>query len=84
MQDVYHLVGRVSHGIPVHEWHAQLGSYSPNGLVSAKDRMIQPALQNANAKQISAKTIRLPAGHVPQLSKPAEVAAAILSAAAIQ
>ena len=53
-------------------------------IVSEKDRMIQPVLQNANAGQISATTIRLPAGHVPQLSRPAEVAAAILSAAAVQ
>jgi pimeloyl-ACP methyl ester carboxylesterase len=53
-------------------------------IVSEKDRMIQPALQSANAEQISARTIRLAAGHVPQLSKPAEVAAAILSAAAVK
>lgn len=53
-------------------------------IVSEMDRMIQPALQNANAAQISARTIRLPAGHVPQLSKPAEVAAAILEAAAVK
>lgn len=50
-------------------------------VVSEKDLMIQPALQLANAQQISAKTIRLPAGHVPQLSKPSEVAKAIVQAA---
>jgi len=50
-------------------------------VVSEKDRMIQPALQRANARQISAKTVRLPTGHVPQLSRPTEVAKAIIDAA---
>jgi len=50
-------------------------------VVSEKDRMIQPALQRANARQISAKAILLPTGHVPQLSKPTEVAKAIIDAA---
>jgi len=49
-------------------------------VVSEKDRMIQPALQCANARQISAKAILLPTGHVPQLSKPTEVAKAIIDA----
>jgi pimeloyl-ACP methyl ester carboxylesterase len=51
-------------------------------IISEKDRMIQPALQLSNARQISAKAIRVPAGHVPQLSRPVEVAQAILDAAA--
>ena len=51
-------------------------------IVSEQDRMIQPALQRDNARGISAKTIVLPAGHVPQLSKPTEVANAIIDAAA--
>jgi pimeloyl-ACP methyl ester carboxylesterase len=51
-------------------------------IVSEKDRMIQPALQLDNARRISAKAIVLPAGHVPQLSKPTEVANAIIDAAA--
>lgn len=50
-------------------------------IVSEQDKMIQPALQLDNAKRISAKTIRVQAGHVPQLSKPKEVTKAILDAA---
>lgn len=53
-------------------------------IVSEKDLMIQPALQNANAAQIAARTVRLQAGHVPQLSKPTEVANAILEASKAQ
>ncbi|WP_431103728.1 alpha/beta fold hydrolase [Roseateles noduli] len=53
-------------------------------LVSEDDLMIQPALQLDNARRISAKTIRLQAGHVPQLSKTTEVAAAIIAAAKVQ
>jgi pimeloyl-ACP methyl ester carboxylesterase len=63
--------------VSVAAWNAKPSWF----IVSEKDLMIQPALQLANAKQISAKTIRLPAGHVPQLSKPTEVANAIISAA---
>ena len=43
--------------------------------------MIQPALQPANAERISARIVSLPAGHVPQLSKPSQVADAIIAAA---
>ena len=43
--------------------------------------MIQPALQKANAEKISARYITLPAGHVPQLSKPSQVVDAIAAAA---
>lgn len=51
-------------------------------VVADQDRMIQPALQLDNAKKISAKIVRVPASHVPHLSKSKEVAQAILEAAA--
>lgn len=51
-------------------------------LVSERDHMIQPTLQKAMAKKISAHVVSLPAGHVPQLSRPADVAKLILAATA--
>jgi len=51
-------------------------------VVAESDRMIQPALQKANAAQISARVVSVPTGHVPQLSRPSEVANAIVAAAA--
>ena len=53
-------------------------------VVSENDRMIQPALQKANAQQISARIVSLRADHVPQLSKPSAVADAILAAAKVR
>lgn len=50
-------------------------------VVSDQDRMVQPALQRANAQKISAQVVQLAADHVPQLSKPTEVANAIIAAA---
>ena len=51
-------------------------------IVSARDRMIDPGLQHAMAKKIGAKTTELAASHVPQQSRPAEVAKVILDAVA--
>ncbi len=51
-------------------------------IVSGKDRMIDPGLQRAMAKKIGAKTTELPASHVPQQSRPADVAKVILDAVA--
>ena len=51
-------------------------------VVADQDRMIQPALQLDSAKKISAKVVRVPASHVPQLSKSKQVTQAILEAAA--
>ncbi len=51
-------------------------------VVSEQDRMLQPALQTAMAQKISAHVVSLPAGHVPQLSRPSDVAKVILAAAA--
>jgi pimeloyl-ACP methyl ester carboxylesterase len=51
-------------------------------IVSTQDRMIQPALERSFAKQINAKTTELAASHVPQQSRPADVAKVILEAVA--
>ena len=51
-------------------------------IVADQDRMIQPALQLDNAKKIAAKTVRVAASHVPQLSKHKEVTRVILDAVA--
>lgn len=53
-------------------------------VLSEKDQMIQPALQEAMATKISAHVVRLPTSHVPQRSRPTQVANAILAAAAEQ
>ena len=50
-------------------------------IVSTQDHMIQPALQQAMAKNIGATAVTLPASHVPQLSHPKAVADAIIAAA---
>jgi pimeloyl-ACP methyl ester carboxylesterase len=51
-------------------------------VLTQQDHMIQPALQRAMAEKISARIVNVPSSHVPQLSKPAQVANAILAAAA--
>ena len=51
-------------------------------IVAEKDRMIQPDLEREMAKKINAKTTLLPTSHVPMLSRPNDVAAVILAAAA--
>jgi len=49
-------------------------------IVSANDRMIDPDLERAMARKIGATVTTLPTSHVPQQSRPAEVAAVILQA----
>ena len=49
-------------------------------VVANQDRMIQPDLQRAFAKKIGARTTELKASHVPQQSRPAEVAKVIIEA----
>lgn len=49
-------------------------------IVSEKDRMIQPELERAMAKKIGARVTSLPTSHVPQESRPADVAKVILDA----
>jgi pimeloyl-ACP methyl ester carboxylesterase len=51
-------------------------------VVAEKDRMIQPDLERAMAKKIKASTTALPTSHVAMLSRPKDVAAVILQAAA--
>lgn len=51
-------------------------------IVSKNDRMIQPDLERRFAKAIGAKTTELPTSHVPQQSRPADVAKVILDAVA--
>lgn len=50
-------------------------------IVAAKDRMIQPELQQALAKKINAKVTVLQTSHVPMLSQAKKVADVIISAA---
>ncbi|MBV8633979.1 MAG: alpha/beta hydrolase [Burkholderiaceae bacterium] len=49
-------------------------------IVSEKDRMIAPDLERALAKKIGAKVTTLPTSHVPQQSRPADVAKVIIAA----
>ena len=51
-------------------------------IIAEHDRMIQPDLERAMAKKINAKFTSLPTSHVPMQSRPKEVAAVILAAAA--
>ncbi|OON63655.1 hypothetical protein B0920_09945 [Massilia sp. KIM] len=51
-------------------------------IVASRDRMIDPGLLRAMAKKIKATTTELPASHVPQQSRPADVAKVILDAVA--
>lgn len=51
-------------------------------VLTQEDHMIQPALQKAMAEKISARVVGLPTSHVPQLSKPAQVADVIGDAVA--
>jgi pimeloyl-ACP methyl ester carboxylesterase len=53
-------------------------------IVATKDRTLDPGLLRDSAKRLNAKAVELATGHVPQLSKPAEVAAVIIEAAAVQ
>jgi pimeloyl-ACP methyl ester carboxylesterase len=50
-------------------------------VLTQQDHMIEPALQKAMAEKISAHVVNVPTSHVPQLSRPAQVADAIVTAA---
>jgi pimeloyl-ACP methyl ester carboxylesterase len=50
-------------------------------VLTQQDHMIDPGLQEAMAGKISAHIVRVPSSHVPQLSRPALVADAIVAAA---
>jgi pimeloyl-ACP methyl ester carboxylesterase len=49
-------------------------------VLATQDRMIAPDIQRSTAKRIGARLTELPSSHVPQQSRPAEVAAVILKA----
>jgi pimeloyl-ACP methyl ester carboxylesterase len=51
-------------------------------LSASQDRMIDPDAQTAMAERMKAKLASVSASHVPMLSRPKDVAAVILSAAA--
>ena len=53
----------------------------PSWYIAVNDRMLSPEYEQAIAKHIHATTTTLPAGHVPMLSKPKEIAAVIIDAA---
>jgi pimeloyl-ACP methyl ester carboxylesterase len=59
-------------------WKAKPAWY----IVCKQDRMLPPELLRATARRMKARTTELDASHVPQASRPAEVAAVILEAAA--
>jgi pimeloyl-ACP methyl ester carboxylesterase len=50
-------------------------------VLTQHDHMLDPTLQKAMAEKISAHIVSLPSSHVPQLSKPTQVADAIVAAA---
>ena len=64
--------------VPHAAWKSKPSWY----IVSTQDRMIQPELQRALARQMKATTTELAASHVPQQSKPADVARVIMDAVA--
>jgi pimeloyl-ACP methyl ester carboxylesterase len=50
-------------------------------VVTERDRILSPELQGAMAQRIGATVVKVDASHMPMLSKPTEVAAAIIDAA---
>jgi len=58
-------------------WHNKPSWY----VLTQQDRMIPAPLQAAMAQQIGATVVKVDASHVAMLSKPTEVAAAIIAAA---
>jgi pimeloyl-ACP methyl ester carboxylesterase len=61
--------------------HAAWKTKKNYAIVSAKDRMIQPELEQAMATKIGAATTVLQTSHVPMLSQPKQVADVIIKAA---
>jgi pimeloyl-ACP methyl ester carboxylesterase len=53
----------------------------PSWFIAVDDRILPPDYELAIARQIKARTTRLPSGHVPMLSRPRDVANVILDAA---
>lgn len=53
----------------------------PSWVIAVNDRMVPPQHERDSARRIGATLVTLDSGHVPMLSKPAEVAAVIVDAA---
>lgn len=65
-------------GVPkAHAWKSKPSYY----IVAAQDRAVDPGQQRFLAKRIGATTVELDAGHVPMVSRPADVADVIARAA---
>ncbi|VVE77547.1 alpha/beta fold hydrolase [Pandoraea sputorum] len=64
--------------ISVASWHQKPSWF----VISQNDRMINPEAQRIMARTIGAKVTELPTSHVPQQSRPADVAKVILDAVA--
>ncbi|UXH79088.1 alpha/beta fold hydrolase [Roseateles amylovorans] len=69
-------VKALSDKVTVAAWKTRPSYY----IVSANDRIIHPDLERAMARKIGAKVTTLPTSHVPQQSRPADVAAVIIDA----
>lgn len=66
--------------MPPSAWKARPSWY----IVTKQDRMLAPEFLGATARRIKAKVTELDASHVPQASRPDEVAAVILAAASAE
>lgn len=69
--------GNFNEKIKTAAWHTKPVWY----ILASLDRMIDPHAQAAMAKRMNATVTSVPASHVAMISKPAEVAAVIVSAA---
>jgi pimeloyl-ACP methyl ester carboxylesterase len=69
--------GCVDDKVTTAAWHSKPSWF----VVTDKDRMIDPALQADMASHIGATVSHVSSSHVAMLSKPADVAAAIIAAA---
>lgn len=69
--------GALSQKVTQAAWHDKPSYF----VVTARDRMIDPALQESMAKHIGAKVTRVNGSHVSMLSQPKAVADAIIDAA---
>ena len=67
-------------GTPIKKaaWHAKPSWF----VVASNDRTIAPEQETSTAKRMNAKTLTVATSHLAMLSKPAEVAAFIIEAAA--
>ncbi|HEY7681997.1 MAG TPA: alpha/beta hydrolase [Gemmatimonadales bacterium] len=62
--------------VPTPAWKTR-----PSWFIAVNDRILPADYEQVIAKHINARTTTLPAGHVPMLSRPKEVAAVIIDAA---